>query len=39
MEKIERRQFIKIGIFAAAGVLVGSFFGFADSDEKTVISI
>jgi len=34
MEKIDRRQFIKVGIFTTAGVLVGSFFGFADSDEK-----
>ena len=34
MEKIDRRQFIKLGIYTTAGVLVGSFFAFADSDKK-----
>jgi len=34
MEKFERRQFIKLGIYGTAGVLVGSFFAFADTDKK-----
>lgn len=34
MEKIERRQFIRLGILSTAGVLVGSFFAFADSEKK-----
>lgn len=34
MEKIDRRQFIKLSIFTTAGVMVGSFFGFARTDEE-----
>ena len=34
MEKLERRQFLKLGLYSAAGVLVGSFFAFADTDKK-----
>jgi Fe-S-cluster-containing dehydrogenase component len=34
MEKMERRQFIKLGIFSTAGVLIGSFFAFADNEKK-----
>ncbi len=37
MEKMERRQFIKLGIYSTAGVLVGSFFAFADTDKKISI--
>lgn len=38
MEKLERRQFIKLGIYGTAGVLVGSFFAFADTDKKIDIN-
>ena len=34
MEKLERRQFLKLGLYSAAGVLVGSLFAFADTDKK-----
>lgn len=37
MEKINRRQFVKLGIFTTAGVLVGSFFAFSDSEEEIKI--
>jgi Fe-S-cluster-containing dehydrogenase component len=37
MGKIERRQFIKLGIYSTAGVLVGSFFAFGDTDKKIVV--
>jgi tetrathionate reductase subunit B len=33
MDKIKRRQFIKLGIYSAAGVMVGSFFAYADTDK------
>jgi tetrathionate reductase subunit B len=33
MDKIERRQFIKLGLYSAAGVMVGSLFAFAKADE------
>jgi tetrathionate reductase subunit B len=38
MEKIERRQFIKLSLFSAAGVLAGSFFAFAGSDKKIEVN-
>jgi Fe-S-cluster-containing dehydrogenase component len=34
MENIERRQFLKLGIYSSAGILVGSFFAFSKSDKK-----
>lgn len=34
MENIERRQFIKLGIYSTAGMLVGSFFAFSKNKEK-----
>lgn len=34
MEKIDRRQFIKLSILSTSGVLVGSFFAFANTDKK-----
>lgn len=34
MEKLERRQFLKLSLYSAAGVLVGSLFAFADTDKK-----
>ena len=34
MEDLNRRQFIKLSIIGASGVLLGSFFAFADSDKK-----
>jgi Fe-S-cluster-containing dehydrogenase component len=37
MGKIERRQFIKLGRYSTAGVLVGSFFAFGDTDKKIVV--
>jgi tetrathionate reductase subunit B len=37
MEKLERRQFIKLGIFGATGLLVGSIFAFADDGKKIEI--
>jgi len=33
MKKIERRQFIKLGLFSTAGVFVGSFFAFANTEK------
>lgn len=33
MEKIERRQFIKLGLFSTAGVMIGSFFAFANTEK------
>ena len=33
MEKIERRQFLKLGLYSTAGVLVGSFFAFAKTEK------
>jgi tetrathionate reductase subunit B len=33
LEKIDRRQFIKLGIYTTAGVLAGSFLAFANTDE------
>jgi len=38
MEKIERRQFIKLSLFSAAGVLAGSFFAFADTDKEIKVN-
>ena len=37
MEKISRRQFVKMGIFTTAGVFVGSFFAFADTEKNIEI--
>ena len=37
MDKIERRQFIKLGLISAAGVLCGSFFAFSDSEKRIVV--
>jgi len=34
MGKVGRRQFIKLGIFSTAGVMVGSFFAFADTEKN-----
>jgi Fe-S-cluster-containing dehydrogenase component len=33
MEKIERRQFLKLGLFSTAGVMIGSFFAFANTEK------
>jgi Fe-S-cluster-containing dehydrogenase component len=34
MENIERRQFLKLGLYSTAGILVGSFFAFSKNSEK-----
>jgi len=34
MENIERRQFLKLGIYTGVGALVGSFFAFSKGTEK-----
>ena len=34
MDKIERRQFLKIGLLSSAGILAGTFFGFAQTDKE-----
>lgn len=34
MDKIERRQFLKLSIYSGAGIVVGSFFAFSNSKEK-----
>ena len=34
MDKIERRQFLKIGLLSSAGILAGTFFGFAKTDKE-----
>jgi tetrathionate reductase subunit B len=38
MEKIERRQFIKLGLFSTAGILVGSFFAFAKTEKDIEVN-
>ncbi len=34
MENIERRRFLKIGLTSAAGLMVGSFFGFSNTSKQ-----
>jgi tetrathionate reductase subunit B len=34
MDNTERRQFLKLGIYSSAGLLVGSFFAFSKGSEK-----
>ncbi len=34
MDNIERRQFLKLGIYSSAGLLVGSFFAFSKGNDK-----
>jgi Fe-S-cluster-containing dehydrogenase component len=34
MDSIDRRQFIKVGLYSTAGVLIGSLFAFAETGEE-----
>jgi len=34
IENIERRNFVKLGLYSAGGILVGSFFAFSKSSKK-----
>jgi tetrathionate reductase subunit B len=38
MENLERRQFIKLGLLSTAGILVGSFFGFARTGKDIEVN-
>lgn len=34
MEKIERRQFLKLGLYSSAGIMMGSLFAFSKTDKE-----